>query len=321
MLITTCTQCGARFRVTPEQLNVRHGKVRCGECQAIFSGFETLERVPGDDTGARLLASRGMSAPAAEADDFQPRDEPGWPGTLEPLPALPDSPEQVTTATPELREAATDDDDAVSAPPAAPPATDAQKAAPEEAAPEEATAEPASPEPMLRPPSFGTYRAQPRTAPYRAWALGATLLVLVLGLQLTYAFRANLAHQYPVLRPILESACASAGCVVPWKNDENALRLEDSELIEVPGKAGQIALQARIRNLSPAAQQYPHIELTLTDVGGQTAIRRVLRPSDYLGRLPAPTEAMASGSETMLSIRLETDRIKPTGYELLLFYP
>jgi hypothetical protein len=157
--------------------------------------------------------------------------------------------------------------------------------------------------------------------PSRAWAFGAVLLALVLVLQVAYASRSRLAQQYPVLRPVLESACATVGCRVPWVNDESALKLDDSELLEVPGKPGQIALQARVRNLSPSPQEFPHIELTLTDISGQTAVRRVLRPVDYLGRPPAQGEAMASGAEVLLSVRLETPRLRPTGYELMLFYP
>src|SRR5688500_1036374 len=58
MLITTCGNCRARFRVTPQQLNAKQGQVRCGRCRQVFNGFEALERFPDDDTGARLLAAR-----------------------------------------------------------------------------------------------------------------------------------------------------------------------------------------------------------------------------------------------------------------------
>ena len=108
---------------------------------------------------------------------------------------------------------------------------------------------------------------------------------------------------------------------MPWVNDHSLLKLEDSELLEVPGKAGEIALGARIRNLATTSQEFPHIELTLTDLTGQAAARRILRPTDYLGRAPTPGEVMPSGSELAIHLRLETPRIKPTGYELLLFYP
>ena len=54
MLITTCGHCGARFRVTPQQLNAKQGQVKCGSCERVFNGFESLERHPDDDTGSRL---------------------------------------------------------------------------------------------------------------------------------------------------------------------------------------------------------------------------------------------------------------------------
>src|SRR6185369_16847448 len=63
MLITTCTHCLARFRVTPGQLNLKQGQVRCGHCNQVFSGFEALERFPDDDTGTRILAARAAAAP------------------------------------------------------------------------------------------------------------------------------------------------------------------------------------------------------------------------------------------------------------------
>src|SRR6188474_2895839 len=58
MLVTTCGNCQARFRVTPQQLNARQGQVRCGKCQGVFNGFQSLERFPDDDTGGRLLAAQ-----------------------------------------------------------------------------------------------------------------------------------------------------------------------------------------------------------------------------------------------------------------------
>jgi len=80
-------------------------------------------------------------------------------------------------------------------------------------------------------------------------------------------------------------------------------------------------LNARIRNLAAVAQEYPHVELTLTDITGQAAVRRVLRPTDYLGRPTTGNETIPPGADLAVQLRLETPRIKATGYELLLFYP
>ena len=285
MLITTCTHCLARFRVTPQQLNEKQGQVRCGRCRKVFSGFEALERFPDDDTGTRLLAARDaqIGEAAGTLPDF---DE------AEPVPMPPPLPET-------LRAAAS-----------------AQPAMVEPPAPR-----PSRPLPTPKPRPMLELEPPPRKRVSRAWWFGVALMIVLLGVEGAYGFRAMLAQRYPVLRPWLEAACARAGCNVPWPREEALLKLEDSELNEVPGRPSEIALGARIRNLAAFAQEYPHIELTLTDVSGQPAVRRVLRPADYLGRAVNPGEALPAGADLAIQLRLETTQVRATGYELLLFYP
>jgi predicted Zn finger-like uncharacterized protein len=280
MLITTCVYCGARFRVTPQQLNAKQGQVRCGRCSSVFNGFEALERHPDDDTGSRLLAAREAAARTAPE------------GGIETLPV----------------------EDLAPSPAATPP----QEATP--VPPQPVHAEPARPRPLSR-PDLVLPPLPPRRPPARAWTFGAALLAMLLSIELVYAYRGPIAQRYPVVRPWLEALCVKAGCSVAWSHDESLLKLEDSELLEVPGKPSEISLTARIRNLAPVEQEFPHIELTLTDVTGQAAIRRVLRPVDYLGRAVRAGEVLAAGGEMSIQLRLETPRTKATGYELLLFYP
>ena len=299
MLITTCGHCKARFRVTPQQLNTRQGQVRCGRCHQVFNGFESLERFPDDDTGSRLLAAHeaeeSLRATPGAAVDLDVTAEEAMPEieTIDPEATLPPGVPFPGEAT-------------------QPAATSSATHAPHAASPR--AAKPAPPELTLE-------TEQPRKPPSRAWAFGVVLLAVVLGLELVYAFRGPIAQRYPALRPAMEAVCVHLECNVPWSREEALLKLEDSELLEVPGKPTEIALGARIRNLAGVAQEYPHLELTLTDLTGQAAIRRVLRPADYLGRTLAVGEVMAPGSELSVQLRLETPRIKATGYELLLFYP
>jgi predicted Zn finger-like uncharacterized protein len=292
VLITTCTHCRSRFRVTPQQLNAKQGQVRCGRCRTVFNGFEALERFPDDDTGARLLAAREAAERAA-----------GMPLPVEPVAfeELPDI-ETLQPAVP-------------SEPP--PPPSFVEEPAPVASSPPRAQ-RPASrvahEDVVLTPPP-------PPRPPARAWAFGSALLAVVLATELAFAYRGAIAQRYPILRPWLESVCAAAGCTISWAREDALLKLEDSELLEVPGKPNEIALGARIRNLAQVAQEYPYLELTLTDLTGQAAVRRVLRPTDYLGRSPTSGEMLAPGAEMSIQLRLETPSIKATGYELLLFYP
>lgn len=295
MLITTCGHCQSRFRVTPQQLNARQGQVRCGRCHAVFNGFQALERFPDDDTGARLLAEQ-----EARERDAAERHATETAGGFEPSPPVPaDSGEEM----PHLETV----EDLQPLALAMAPATTAE---PPPVPPPPARVET---DLLLEPP------ARPR--PARAWSFGVALLALALLAQLAFAFRGPVAQRYPALRPALEAACVWLDCSVPYAREDGLLRLEDSELLEVPGKPNEIALGARIRNLASVAQEYPHLELTLTDNSGQPAARRVLRPTDYLGRPLAAGEVIGPGVELALQMRLETPRLKATGYELLLFYP
>lgn len=323
MLVTTCGQCQARFRVTPQQLNARQGQVRCGRCQGVFNGFQALERFPDDDTGGRLLAAQEQreheSAERTATDAAQTyRAAPQSPTLdmpdLETVDERPPPPPPPTAPQPA---------------PAPQPASVPQPAsAPQPApAPQPASAPP-QPSPTPRPAAPPAYHAKEltlelpvRTPPSRAWWFGVALLLIVLLAELAFAFRGPAAQRYPALRPSLEAACAHLKCTVPWAREDGLLKLEESELLEVPGKPTEIALGARIRNLASVAQEYPHLELTLTDNSGQAAARRVLRPTDYLGRPLAAGEVIAPGVELALQLRLETPRLKATGYELLLFYP
>ena len=293
MLITTCSHCRARFRVTPQQLNAKQGQVRCGRCGKVFSGFEALERFPDDDTGGRLLAAQEAAERPAPAAHVEVE-----PVSFEELPDIEtlQAPEASPEPPPVVQEHP--------APSPAPPSAAPRSAPRESLAPEIVLPEIARPEP-----------------PARAWAFGTALMLVVIAAELAYAYRGPIAQSYPVLRPYMESICAKAGCTVAWSRDEALLKLEDSELLEVPGKPNEIALNARIRNLAAVAQEYPHVELTLTDISGQAAIRRVLRPTDYLGRPVSGGEIIPPGADLAIQLRLETPRIKATGYELLLFYP
>lgn len=60
-MYTRCPQCETVFRVTPQQLQVSGGQVRCGKCQAVFDAFAALS--------SQLPAS---AAPAQTPDVPQP---------------------------------------------------------------------------------------------------------------------------------------------------------------------------------------------------------------------------------------------------------
>ncbi|MBS0347718.1 MAG: zinc-ribbon and DUF3426 domain-containing protein [Proteobacteria bacterium] len=67
MILARCPACSTTFRVQPEQLNARHGRVRCGQCKHAFNALENQveEEALVDD----LLPPDPTSPPIAEQAD------------------------------------------------------------------------------------------------------------------------------------------------------------------------------------------------------------------------------------------------------------
>lgn len=75
-MLTRCPACRTAFRVRPEQLRLRHGRVRCGHCQRPFNALDFLL----EEATAAALPEAGESAPQGLAPVDPPQAE------LAPLP-------------------------------------------------------------------------------------------------------------------------------------------------------------------------------------------------------------------------------------------
>lgn len=328
MLLTTCPNCSAQFKVQPEQLNVRQGRVMCGRCRQVFNAFQSLTRISDDEAA--------QSPPPVEAPAEIPA-EASAAGALflreEPMPAMPPHRAPVEkefyAPEPEEQDATTGD---ISEPIANLPEPETQPAPSEVVLDDLEPSEPApsrlllddtpvaiDPDnPLL---SAGGSRKE-RTTHSRSWAFGVFLLVILLAAQGAYAFRALLVQNYPSLRPVFVSTCEWVGCSLSWSRDDSVLRIEASDLIESPGKVGRIQLTATLVNRGTVAQDYPALELKLTDNANQVQLSRILQPQDYLGRVPGKDEGLQPNAETFVNLNVEvTNRVQASGYGVRAFYP
>jgi hypothetical protein len=82
-------------------------------------------------------------------------------------------------------------------------------------------------------------------------------------------------------------------------------------------------LNAVLHNRAPFPQEYPSLELTLTDEADQPVLRRVLAPTDYLepNRAALIPQGLAPGAEAALRVSLDASRSRAIGYRLYLFFP
>ena len=67
---TSCHHCQSRFQVTEQQLQMAHGKVRCGECDEIFNALTSLK-----NQDRRQPVEHLSSAPGDAAVDVEPKLE------------------------------------------------------------------------------------------------------------------------------------------------------------------------------------------------------------------------------------------------------
>ncbi|MEA3191812.1 MAG: hypothetical protein QOD26_145 [Betaproteobacteria bacterium] len=166
--------------------------------------------------------------------------------------------------------------------------------------------------------------AEPPRRHFWLWALAALLAAVGLAAQAAYRYRAELAVLGPGVRGPLEATCRLLRCQVSLPRRTELLSIESSDLQADNRRDGIIVLNAVLRNRAPFPQEYPALELTLTDEGDRPLLRRVLTPRDYLDPVRATQLVPAGigpGGEAALRVFLDASRTRATGYRLYLFYP
>lgn len=330
-MLTRCPACDTTFRITPEQLKARKGKVRCGECQHVFNAIETLIEEP-----ARVPAA---TPPAVLPPRPGAAEEPAAPLIQTPA-AVPPAPTLAPDATPGSEPGA--DPVTAAATVDTPPVADAPTPAAEHPVEHAAAPEPVPPRDRQDEGRAGEtaagdgaadagpagFDAVPPHPPSRQWpwALGAAVGIIGLLVQAALHYRVELAVVAPSARPLLEAACEFAGCTVGLPTKVEMMTIETSDLQPHPDQAGRLTLTALLRNRAPFAQAYPHLELSLTDTADKVLARRVLTPADYLRAVPAAARGTMIDNgippgETPVSLPIQSGEAAAAGYRLYLFYP
>jgi predicted Zn finger-like uncharacterized protein len=155
------------------------------------------------------------------------------------------------------------------------------------------------------------------------WALASLAALVLLAAQALLYFRTEVAVLVPEAREPLARACAKLGCELRLPRRPELMSIETSDLQTDNRREGAIALNAVIRNRAPFAQEFPSLEITLTDERDQALARRVLAPRDYLppGLAERAAQGIAPGSDMVLRVSFDASRVKAIGYRLYLFYP
>lgn len=335
VMVTTCPACHTRFRVTPEQMDAHGGDVRCGRCAKVFNAHAYLEheleelqhegqsRLAFEEHGDRAaLPEEEAKQPPAAVEEAKVEEE------LEQLlqaadALLPESRVGAESFVPEWRE------EELSEPPAA-----AEFLLPDSVVP--APAEPVTVEPVALAPLF-----VPEPVPERPvvrdtfveivdeprkrgffwlWLIGALLLLVSLGVQGLYFFRSDLAARQPEFKSFLQQFCGVLRCSIRLPANPDLLSIETSNLEADPQQANLVAVNAILRNRAKLAQEYPQLELTLTDTQDKMIARRIFAPGEY-AKSADLSRGMAPNEEVTVKLFLDLGDLQAAGYRVFLFYP
>jgi predicted Zn finger-like uncharacterized protein len=280
---TRCPGCQTIFRVTPQQLAMRGGQVRCGHCRVVFDGV------------AALISLAPASRPAQPEIDEWAMGPPTV--TLRSSQALQPAP---------------------SAGPGEDGQTDADES--EEAAAEDAEARG---DPQVDYASRFEWQEPKKRQLIPSWllAVGLPVLFVLLVGQALFHFRDAIAAHWPASKPALAKLCTVAGCDVRPMSDIGALSIESSDLQADPAHRGLLILSSTIRNRAPFALAYPYLELTLSDTDDQVVVRRAFSPAEYLSAASDPRAGIGANAELAIKLFIDASATSQAGYQVYLFYP
>lgn len=294
---TRCPSCKTIFRVTPQQLALRGGQVRCGHCHAVFDGIAaqlSLGPPTRSERSEPELDEAALGPPTVTLRDAR---------ALEPSPAE------------EGSERATEPSLAADAESESEGGLDAEAA-------------------YAARFSWQEKRTR-RRLPAWVYALAVLLLVLLLGAQALFHFGSTVAAYWPKTKPALTRVCAGLGCQVHalqeisgvdgCARDDCGLSIE-ADVQADPAHKGLLILSATIRNRGPYALAYPYLELTLSDVDKQTGqevvvVRRAFSAQEYVNGTTDLDLGIPGNGEVAVKLFIDASATAQASYQVYLFYP
>lgn len=298
---TRCPSCQTTFRVTPEQLKARAGKVRCGKCQVVFNALDSLLEEASPATNS---PPENISRPA--------------PVDMVPAPLVAPAMAAVDTTL------ETADEQETSNLPPAEPLSDAEAHSLARTSglivPRETTEIPGYSkwaEGVMSNPSLPS----PEKHANLPFVLVALLLAAGLTGQLAFHFRSEISVAAPSLRPALQTLSETFDADIPLPRHVELISIETSDLQADPARSKLLVLQATLRNRAAYGQAYPLLELSLTDTADNAIARKVFQPDEYLSPQNRPNQTFPGNTDVAVRLWIEAREISAAGYRLYVFYP
>lgn len=301
-MLTTCTTCGTRFRLSAEQLRQAQGRVRCGRCGEVFDAFAHLQ---GDD-GTPWSAPGPADESETKTTQPLPRDDQAIePGLEAGEPDRLGDTDDLLLASAERKEPRIDDlfaeldtgAESVEPPLEFEPAPETDESLTEElvALETESNTTERLPDDSELPP-HDHFAERTRGRRHRMlWTTGVVVLALILLGQWVNANRDSLSRNL-VIGPSLSAIYSLIGHPLAAPHAVDAWQITNTNVTSDPEAPGALSITGSLANTAGFAQRWPLLRVELTDRYGDALRARDFTPAQYLpadqaGTLPAPGSA------------------------------
>lgn len=331
-MLTQCPACETTFRVTAEQIRAKGGRVRCGQCQHAFNALDRLVDALPDSThppaSEKTLDHRApplhLPEETTTSATHSLTGDSDWTDSIE-IVEFPEDILNSETSAEEPRENFSPHPSHADMPLEAASLTES----PEDTEAEKIVASSADESSTRNPPEQtdilldGPFADLPRAITTRRWPwiVGSLFLLVTLGGQAVLALRAPLAKSLPAAQPAIAALCRLVHCTIRLPAQVDLISIESSDLHPDPTKAGRLVVSATLKNRAAFSQQFPHLELTLTDIADKAILRKVLLPATYLPPNTVTANGMLPNADIAVTLVIDIDPLTANGYRLYLFYP
>lgn len=286
-MITRCPQCATAFRATAEVLRVANGTVRCGSCLSVFNAkTQSTESALIENTSEKSTASENEPANTPPhsndhhsnedwaidllkdeeinnepEDDF---DEEAYINDTAELSPSPDDSAIINIINNDLQDNHQDDLDII-------------KELEQEASDNDNddTLLNNIPDDAF---SFDDHHSSTKRWP---WVLGATVMAIILTLQVAWLRFDSLGTREPYLE-YYTKACDILGCQLPTISDLKQIRTTHLVVRSHPDETHALIIDAIIINNAPFEQVFPALRLAFRNIHGKTVASRDFQPREYL---------------------------------------
>ncbi len=152
------------------------------------------------------------------------------------------------------------------------------------------------------------------------FSLALVFLVIGLVFQLMY-FTVDTVGRKPEWRSTYASFCKMASCTLPEQYDVREISAGSTHQKSHNLYEGALIFETVITNHAKFRQPFPNIDIFFKNMDDKVIAARSVKPSEYLRGAIATSKTMPIRQPIHLAIEINDPGVKATGYEVKLSYP